>query len=343
MPIAHFIAHRLLRPSPTAAVELRQRDSEITLSGKAEELCRELKNTYVRKAGKSYGCFSDDTAEYPLGAWLRQYLDESITFTSFCTHALEHLKLTIEKIEAPVDNMVLFVHEQIEAGDALYIFLVDHSTGQYFDSDLVLCDSQFLDTSNINLAAKVKLPELLADERQNYLSLMRWRGEKELSDAFVEFVGLANKVDVAADTSQFLELVTHYTEDLPPEEAKQTRTAVVDYCLEQDKSGQPVVYQELAKQISHADKPSFTEFVESRQPQTKTELIPDKAQLKNFVRISGRNELLSMSFASACLGESVVYDPQTDSITINNIPPSLKSRLVQHLKNGKIVQQGEEE
>lgn len=341
MPVAHVIAHRLLRPSPTANVELRLRDSEITLSGKAEELCRELKNTYVRKAGKSYGCFSDDTAEYPLGAWLRQYLEQSITFPSFCSYALKHLKLSIEKVEAPLDAMVLFVHEQIEARDALYIFLVEHSSGQYFDGDMVLCDSLFLDTSSINLAAKVKIPELLADDGHNYLSLMRWRGEKELSEAFVEFIGLANKIDVAADTSQFLDLVTHYTDDLAPEEAKQTRTAVVDYCLEQDKSGQPVVIAELAKQISHADKPSFSDFVVSRQPQAKNELIPDKAQLKNFVRISGRNELLSMSFASACLGETVVYDPQTDSITINNIPPSLKSRLVQHLKSGKTTPQEE--
>lgn len=332
MPVTHFIAHRLVRSSPTAAVELRQRESEISLNGKAEELCRELKNTYVRKAGKAYGCFSDDNAEFPLAAWLRQYLEEHIAFSSFCNNALKHLKLQIEKTEAPIDNMVLFVHEQIEAGDAFYIYLVDHSTGLYFDGDMMLCDSRFLDTNNINLAAKVKIPEFLADDQHNYLSLMRWRGEKELSDAFLDFVGLANKVDIAADTSQFLDLVTHYTQDLAPEEAKQTKTAVVDYCLEQDKGGHPVVIQELAKQISHADKPDFSEFVRNKQPQSKLELIPDKTQLKNFVRISGRNELLSMSFASACLGESVVYDPETDSITINNIPPSLKSRLVQHLK-----------
>lgn len=342
MPIAHFIAHRVLRPSPTSAVELRQRDSEISLTGKAEELCRELKNTYVRKAGKSYGGFSEDTAEFPLAAWLRQYLEEQIPFTSFCNNALKHLKLQIEKTEAPLDNMVLFVHEQIEAGDALYIFLLDHSSGQYFDGDLMLCDAQFLDTNNINLAAKVKIPELLADDNHNYLSLMRWRGEKDLSDAFVDFIGLGNKIDIAADTSQFLDLVTHYTQDLPPEEAKQTRTAVVDYCLEQDKGGKPVVMQELAKEISHADKPSFSDFVKTTQPQSKNELIPDKTQLKNFVRISGRNEMLSMSFASACLGETVVYDAETDSITIKNIPPSLKSRLVQHLR-GKGSSEGGEE
>jgi nucleoid-associated protein len=337
MPITHFIAHRVLRPSPTSAVELRHRDSPIALTGKVEELCRELKNTYTRKAGKTYGCFSDATADYPLSAWVREFLEERIPFPSFCSNALKHLKIQIEKIEAPIDNMVLFIHEQLEAGDALFIFLVDHSAGQYFDGDLVLCDSRFLDTNNINLAAKINLSELLADEKNHYLSLLRWRGEKELSDAFAEFIGLANKVDVAADTSQFLDLITDYVQDLAPDEAKQTKATVVEYCLEQDKGGKPVVIQELAKQISHPKKPLFSEYVKASQPQSKAEIIPDKTQLRNFVRISGRNELLSMSFASACLGETVVYDPESDSITIKNIPPSLKSRLVQHLKGGNRI------
>ena len=332
MPIAHFIAHRIVRSSPTASVELRQRENEIALTGKSEELFRELKNTFVRKAGKNYGCFSDDSAEFPLCAWLKEYLAEHISFSTFCKNALKHLKLQIEKTENPLDNVILFIHEQIEAGDAIYVFLVDHSSGQYFDADLMLCDSLFLDSKNINLAAKIKLPEFLVGDHHNYLSLLRWRGEKDLSDAFLSFIGLGNKVDVAADTSQFLDLVTHYTQDLAPDEAKQTKTAVVDYCLEQDKSGQPVVLDELAKQIPFDDRPSFSQFVKTTEPQAKSELIPDKAQLKNFVRISGRNELLSMSFASAGLGESVVYDAETDSITITNIPPSLKSRLVQHLK-----------
>lgn len=333
MAIKNLITHRLCKSSPTSQGEIQLRQSELDLNGKTEELCRELKNNYIRKAGKTYGCFSEDTAEHPLSPLLLEFLEEKISFVSLCTKFMTHLKLQMDKVDSPLDNRVIFFFEQSEAGDAFYVFLVDHSSGQYFDGELNLCDVIYLDTQSINLAAKVKIPELLAGDQQNYLSLLRWRGEKELSDAFAETMGFANKVDVAADTSQFLELVTHYTRDLPDEQAKETRQQVVEYCLEQDKSGHPVAIQALSQQISHEHKPPFADFVKATIPQSKTQLIPDKTQLRNYVRISGRDEQLSMSFASACLGDTVVYNADSDSITIRNIPASLKAKLVQHLKH----------
>jgi nucleoid-associated protein len=39
-----------------------------------------------------------------------------------------------------------------------------------------------------------------------------------------------------------------------------------------------------------------------------------------------------MSFSSSCLGDTIVYDPATDSLTIRNIPTGLKARLAKHLK-----------
>jgi nucleoid-associated protein len=71
----------------------------------------------------------------------------------------------------------------------------------------------------------------------------------------------------------------------------------------------------------------FASFVSTSQPAAKPELIPDTSQLRQFVRLSGRNNQLSMSFASSCLGDTIVYDPETDSLTIKDIPPRLKARL----------------
>lgn len=332
MTIASVIAHRLIKSAPSSACEIKLRSETLPLNGKTEELCRELKNSFVRKAGKMYGCISDNSAEHPIKPLLLEYLEDKINFASLCAKLLTQLKLHIDQGETTIDSHVIFFFEKIEAGDAFYMILLDHDSGLYLDGELSLCDARFLDTTNLNLAAKIKIPELLQNQQQNYLSLLRWRGEKELSDAFAETVGFANQIDIAADTSQFLELVTHYTQDLPDDEAKETRQQVVEYCLDQDKSGHPVVFKELSQKISHNNKPAFEEYVSKVQPQVRAELIPDKTQLRNYVRISGRNEQLSMSFASACLGNTVVYDPETDSITIRDIPPGLKSKLVHHLK-----------
>jgi nucleoid-associated protein len=90
--------------------------------------------------------------------------------------------------------------------------------------------------------------------------------------------------------------------------------------------------KELAEHISVPEQPHFAHFARTTQPEAKNEWIPDKAQLKNYVRISGRDEQMSMSFASACLGDTVVYDTNSDSLIIKNIPASLKAKLMEHLK-----------
>lgn len=332
MALQYLIAHRLVKPAPTEPCQTRIRPNELRRDGKSEDLCRELKNAYIRKGGKSYGAFSDDTANCPLPAWIREWLEERLTFTSLSEKIAQHLGMHFDKSETPLNNILLIFFERIEAGDALYIFLLDHTSGQYFDGDLELCDSLYLDTQNIRLAAKIKTAEFFSGEQQNYLSLLKWRGEKELSNAFAEAIGLSNKIDISADTSEFLDLVTHYTAELPEDVAQQTRRAAVEFCLQQDKAGLPVQMTELAEHISVPEQPHFTHFVRTTQPEMKNEWIPDKTQLKNYVRISGRDEQLSMSFASACLGSTVFYDADSDSLTIKNIPTALKSRLIAHLQ-----------
>ncbi|MCR6651779.1 MAG: nucleoid-associated protein [Cellvibrionaceae bacterium] len=332
MALQHLIAHRIYKSAPTTPCEVRLRQNEIRRDGKSEELCRELKNTYIRKGGKAYGAFSDDSGSAPLSAWLKEWLEERITFLSLAQKITTHLQLHIDKSDTPLDNTLLIFYERIEAGDGLYIVLLDHSSGQYFDGEMELCDSRYLDTQSIHLAAKIKTAEFLSGANHSYLSILKWRGEKELSDAFAEAMGFSNKVDTGADTSEFLDLVTHYTATLPEDVAKETRRTAVEFCLQQDKVGLPVQMDELAEHISVPEQPHFAHFARTTQPEIKTEWIPDKAQLKNYVRISGRDEQMSMSFASACLGDTVVYDTNSDSLIIKNIPASLKAKLMEHLK-----------
>jgi len=342
MALTSIIAHRIERSSPTALANLTLRASPWALDGRIEECFRELKHGVLKRTGKDYGRFSDDRANFPLSGWLDEHLANKLSFESFSEKSMQHLKIEIEKSEVPFDGFIIFAHESLEHGDFLHIFLAQHNSGQYIDGDITVSDSLYLDTSGVRLAAKVNLTDWKSDDPYrigNSLIFLRWRGEKELTDVFESFIGFAERVDLTADTEEFLGLVSEYTKDMPDEIAQQTKSEVVDYCLQQDSIGQPVVLADLSEQLKSADgaKPDaptkeFSSFVTEAKPQTKPELIPDKSQLKQFIRISGRNDLLSMSFASSCLGETVIYDQESDSLTINNIPPSLKTRLIKHFK-----------
>ena len=337
MALASIISHHVYRNVPGASVTTQLRDDAFSPSGKLEELIYDLKSNFIRKSGKNYGRFSSETADFPFAAWLQEYRAERLSFSSFSAKAIGHFKHELEKIESLFDGYIFFAEENIEAGNYLYLFVVEHMSGLYLDSELALDDSRYLDTSGFNLAAKINLSEWDSGDSATYLTLMRTRGDKELSVAFANLLGFSDKHDIKGDTAEFLQIVDSYSQELDEQAARLTRSKVVDYCLEQNKAGKPVVITELsntiASELKTQEPEHFSRFVQQKQPEKKAEFIPDSGQIRNYVRISGRNDSLSMSFASECLGKEIVYDAEQDVLTIKNIPPALKSRLLKHLKN----------
>jgi len=362
MALSHIITHRIDRTDPTKESTLTTRETNLTQNGYIEECFRELKLTMIKRLGKDYGRFSDDSAAHPFSAYLGEYHQEKIPFERFSQKAMQHLKITLDSTDIPLNGFVIFAHERLATAEHMHIFFVQHLRGQYINSDLAFDTSVYLDTQGLRLAATIAMDDLYSGDTHRVssaLTLLRWRGEKELSDVFTQLIGFAEKIDVSAETDVFLDAVADYTKVLPNDIAHQTNKQVVEYCLEQDKVGKPVVISELSSQLKQnpparpekvannsehsADQradygeehdapipslPEFSEFMSSTQPAAKPELIPDTSKLRQFVRLSGRNNQLSMSFASSCLGDSIVYDPSTDSLTIKDIPAGLKARLV---------------
>jgi nucleoid-associated protein len=336
MALTSIIAHRIYRHSPGSAFELQLRGEAITSAGKLEELAYELKTQFIRKGGKSYGRFSDELGEFPLPAWLRDYREERLSFISFTHKAMQQFQQALEKAESLLDAYVFFVEEKLEVGDTLSVYLVEHQSGLYLDGELMVDDSLCLDTGGFNLAAKIQLNDWTSGDSATYLTLMRSRSDKDIADAFTQFIAFTDKQDIKQETAEFLQIVDNFSQTLDETTAKITRSKVVDYCLEQNKAGKPVTIaalsSNLAEEVKSYEPERFVRYVESSKPDLKPEFIPHAGQIRSYVRISGRNDSLSMSFASECLGREIEYDAEKDVLTITNLPPSLKARLIKHLK-----------
>ncbi len=333
MAVSHSIVHRIARTAPSDQASLTLRKDEISPNGKVEEYFRELKLHFIKKLGKIHGRFSSDVANHPASNWLQECVDEKLSFVSFTHKVMEHLKIELEKTEEVLDAAVFFIQESFEHADELYVYVVYQNEFLYLNGELDFIDTLILDTKTVNLAAKINLREWQdEDQHLNYLSLLIWRGEKELSEVFSNTMGFSDKADTKEQTEKFIEAVDAFTAQMPEEAAVETRETVVNYCLEQDSAGQRVNIKELSKQINDEYQQNFAKHIKKETPQLHGELIPDRGQLKQYIRISGRNDLLSMSFDSKCLGESIVYDSESDSLTITQIPNALKSRLLKHLQ-----------
>lgn len=336
MALTAIIAHRLYRHRPEDTVTTQARADLLPMNGKLEELAYALKTQFIRKGGKSYGRFSSDTGEFPFAAWLQDYRQGCLGFASFSQKNLQHFQQLLEAAPSLFDVFLFVIEEQIEAGQYLYLFVVEHESGLYLDADLQLTDSVYLDTANLNLAAKINCADWDAGNSATYLTLMRSRSDKDFADAFGALTGFSDKYDVKTETKEFLEVVENFTQTLDEPVARLTRTRVADYCLEQNKAGKPVAINELAHTLATETKgyepETFERFVATQKPEIKAEFIPHAGQVRSYVRLSGRTDSLSMSFASDCLGRDIEYDPERDLLMIKSIPTALKKQLLAHLK-----------
>ncbi len=336
MAITTIVAHRIFRHAPGSAFELQLRSEPFPLSGKLEELAYELKTQFIRKGGKSYGRFSDDIGEYPVPAWLEDMRAGRLGFLSFTHKATQQFQQNLEPVESLLDAYLFFIIEQLEAGDTLSVYLLESASGLYLDGNLEVDDSLHLDLNGFTLAARVQLQDWEAGDSNTYLTLIRTRSDKDIADAFTQFIAFSDKHDIKQETSEFLRVVDDFSQTLDEPTAKLTRTKVASYCLEQNKAGKPVTIAELSQTLAEETKgyeaERFVRYVETSQPDIKPEFIPHAGQIRSYVRISGRNESLSMSFASDCLGKEIEYDADRDVLTIKNLPSSLKARLIKHMK-----------
>ncbi len=249
---------------------------------------------------------------------------------------MQQFQQALEGAESLLDAYVFFVEEKLEVGDTLYVYLLEHLSGIYLDGDLAVDESLHLDTGGFNLAAKIQLQDWMDANSSTYLTLIRSRTDKDIAEAFSQFIAFTDKQDIKQETAEFLRVVDDFSQTLDETSAKLTRTKVVNYCLEQNKVGKTVTIadlsQNLAEEVKSYEPERFVRYVESSKPDIKPEFIPHAGQIRSYVRISGRNDNLSMSFASDCLGREINYDAEQDVLTIRNLPPALKARLIKHLK-----------
>lgn len=344
MALIKLIAHAVSRPQTTAQTQLSLRDEELDVNGITEELFHDIKQNMLKRSGKEYGRFSDQTVDYPCGSYLKQCLEGKMGFVSMSKKIAAQFQNEMDKLEVAFEGYLFIAQEKLEDGEHFQIAVLQHERGLYLNNDIHLEESFCLDVNAMRLSARVNVADWLSDDahqNNNAICMTLWRGEKELSEVFTHTIGFSDKVDIAAETEQFVEVLNAYTKDIPEDTANTMRRQVVDYCEVQKHQNKPVVLEDLSNQIhktvtdnQNADSapvPKLDHYVKQHQAKVAKEFMADTKQIKSLVRIAGRNDQLSMSFASSCLGESVLYDPATDTLTVTNIPTALKNRLKKHI------------
>lgn len=330
MPIRHCIVHLIDKKPDGSPAVLHARDSELAASDAIENLLADLNDSYNAKQGKAWGFFHGESGAYPLSGWLKQYLEAEKDFTAFSRLAVEHLQKLMEESNLSTGGHILFAHYQQGMTDYLAIALLHHSEGVAVDAELDVKPSRHLDLGQLHLAARINLSEWKNNQSsKQYISFIKGKNGKKVSDYFRHFIGCQEGVDGPGETRTLLKAFSDFveSEDLPEESAREKTQTLVDYATTQTKLGEPVTLEELSSLIDEDRPKAFYDHIRNKDYGLSPEIPADKRTLNQFRRFTGRAEGLSISFEAHLLGDRVEYDEAAGTLIIKGLPTTLVDQL----------------
>lgn len=330
MPIRHCIVHLIDKKPDGSPSVLHARDSELATSQAMENLLADLNESYNAKQGKAWGLFHEESGAYPFSGWLKAYLDGEQDFTAFSRQAVEHLQKLMEESNLSTGGHVLLAHYQQGMTDYLAIALLHHSEGVAVTDALDVTPAKHLDLGQLHLAARINISEWQNNKQsKQYISFIKGKNGKKVSDYFRDFIGCQEGVDGPGETRTLLKAFSDYveSEDLPEEQAREKTKTLVGYATGQAKMGEPITLEELSGLIDEERPKAFYEHIRNKDYGMAPEFPADKRTLSQFQRFTGRAEGLSISFEAHLLGSKIEYDEGRDMLIIRQLPTQLKDQL----------------
>jgi nucleoid-associated protein len=251
-------------------------------------------------------------------------------FVEFSIQASEMLKKSLVDTGNLETGFVLFSHYQYLATDYLMIAIINTKQHVEINRELELTSSDHLDLAKMQLAVRIDLTQLaVSAEQQRYISFIKGRMGRKVSDFFMHFIGCEELVDVKQQNKQLLTTVDAFlsAEQLDPQEQHQARETVSNYYKEKLELGEDIQIQELAAKLP-SDHVSFEEFNQGAELPLEEQFQADRGVLKTLAKFSGQGGGISLSFERKLLGDRVSYDAGSDTLMIRGIPPNLKDQLL---------------
>ncbi len=359
MPVTHFVTHQINKEAQKPAAMVTTTANEAELDDYCHLVMSQLKGIFVQRASKRYGCFNPEVTR--MKGLTLNWLNDQQSFLSWTKKVSEQFADMMDNTELEIDGYLAFATEELADTDKLYIFHLREKSNICLTAEMQLSESRILDFSNTGFGLCIDITELKKEQEQGkrseekYFTFSFGRGDKPIQKLFSDFAGFIDTLDTEQETQEFLEIVEEYAATLPEAESVETKTKVIEYCVEQDKQGETVEFKTLSGQLDSSAPEKFEQFVALKKRERrkvrplsessvnepdasielahgesiiKAELIPDRKSLKNYLRYSGKNKEVTLSFAATALGTDISFDASEKSLTIKNLP----SRLLKQLK-----------
>jgi nucleoid-associated protein len=248
LDINQIALHQLIKRDEQN-LELVLRESLLEPTAPVEEMVAELHRVYSAKS-KAYGLFNDDSE---LAQALRLQRQGEEDFLAFSRAATGRLRDELAKYPFADGGIVLFCHYRYLAVEYLLVAVLNNLSSMRVNEQLDISATHYLDINHADIVARVDLTEWETNpESTRYLTFLRGRVGRKVSDFFMDFLGATEGLNAKAQNRGLLQAVDDFTAQaqLDKSERQDVRQQVYTYCNEQLQAGEEIELASLSKELA---------------------------------------------------------------------------------------------
>src|SRR5690554_5977848 len=335
--VKHSIIHQFY--TNDGQIGLRVAPATLAINDEVGLLLSELTEVYNAKPSKGYARFIDAEVDAAEAQQFSEFPERLATWRAgsaeFVEFSQEAAKILHQQLQhyGILEPGFLVIASYMERGqDFLVVAFLPSKDGVTIAPDLSVDRSSQLDINKVQLAATINLTEWQEEpESATYISFIKGRVGRKVSDFFLDFLGCAEGLNAKKQSQQLVESLQSYVKDaaLPVEQANTLRKSVYDICDSSWQNNEPVRVKDLSEQLREAvpTERSFADFTAEQAQPLPEEIRADRTTLRKLVKFQGQGGGLSVGFDQELLGGRVEYDPHTDKLTVHGTPPNLRDQL----------------
>lgn len=302
------------------------REQLLTINTDVEQMMLQLHQAYQGKA-KAYGVFK---AESVFAQQLNRLLEQETDFLPFSHSSAKMLAAELAKYNFATGGTFILCRYTFLATEYLFIALIDHRSSMLVDDKLEVQRTEYLDITQYDIACRINLTELKINAQSNrYLTFIKGRVGRKVADFFMDFLAAEEGLNPQLQNQVLLQAVSDYCEQgkLNPNQTQTVKKQVFDYCKEQINRGDEIALGELSATLPTLNDQDFAQFAEHQEYGLEESIPPVRNALKTLTKYSGSGKGVTLSFNAELLGERIVWDELSDSLTIKGLPANLRDQL----------------
>lgn len=292
-------------------------------------IIEEMHSTFIKKPNRCFAHFSSSSAEHGFESMLTEWLINKTEFVAFSEQACHRLLRCMNASKKNQDGFLLIADYEFLASRYLMLAILTTKPHIQIKEDFTLLNQHHLDVKQMPIAVQINLSKYQHESIDAPIAYLQGRMGRTINDFFAEFIGCEDQADTHSSGIQFTQVVEEYMTQTPVASADLTdvRASVGQYLKQQVAEGEPVVLKQIDELLPKQSEQGFHEFNQSLEKPLNEQVVVDGKAIKSFAKYSGQGKGISLSFDKSLLGDQIHFDPETNTLTMQQLPPNLVDQL----------------